>query len=176
MSAADLAESVRAKLVKILALAESGVAGERDEARRLLELLCRKYRVDPETLVSNKKSDVRFPIPDARSWELFKQCYFFVFQKTEIRYNKPRKACVLELTDAEAIDLRACYEHYRKLYKREEADLFTAFLCKHSIFGPSTGEREGEPIDPERLARLLAMMRGMSNTNTWKRPAAALTR
>lgn len=176
MSADDLPEGIRPKLIKILALAESGIAGERDEARRRLELLCRKYGVDPESLVSDERHAVRFPIPDARSWEIFKQCYFFVFQKKEIAYRKPRKACVLDLTEAEALDLRACYEHYRKLYKQEEEDLYTAFLCKHRIFGPSSDESEPEPLDPERLARLLAMMRGMSDTNSWKRPAAALTR
>ena len=48
-------ESIREKLKKLLALAESGVGGERENARRMFEDLCRKYGVEAEELADEQQ-------------------------------------------------------------------------------------------------------------------------
>lgn len=173
MNALD--ESVREQLRKIQALAEKGVGGEAENARRMLERLCEKHGVSPESLVSNEETVHRFPIVDARRWELFKSCAFFVLRRNEIKFWKKRKAVEMRLTEVDAIDLRACFTHYSRAYVEEEELFFDAFVHKNRIYGPpSESPEEPAPIDRERLERLIAMMRGMKS-NTWTRPAAALT-
>ena len=44
-------ESIKNKLKKLLALAERGVQGEADNARKLLEKLCKEYGVSMEESV-----------------------------------------------------------------------------------------------------------------------------
>ncbi len=170
-----LTDTLRARLEKIARLAESGVDGERDEARRLLERLCAKYGVEPETLFSQEKKWFRFAISSNRNKELFTQCACLVLHATEIRWRRSFKAVQVQMTEAEAIDVRACFRHYLDVYAEEEKTLFSAFIQKHGIFGPSSDDAPDEPMDAERLQRLLAMMRGMSSKNSWKKPAAKLT-
>lgn len=52
-------ESIKNKLKKLLALAEQGVQGEADNARRLLEKLCKEYSVSIEELLQEKDYDLR---------------------------------------------------------------------------------------------------------------------
>ena len=48
-------ESIKNKLKKLLALAEKGVQGEADNARRLLEKLCKEYSVSIEELLDENQ-------------------------------------------------------------------------------------------------------------------------
>ena len=166
--------SIIEQLRKIDALAESGVAGERENAQSLLESLCRKYGVDRDSLLSGETKTFKFVVTKARDFTLFKQCCFHVLQVTEIKYRKRREAVWMDMTQAEAIDLRACHLHYRRLYREEEELLYEAFVARNRIYGPASDENEAPEMDAERLARLLALMRSLSD-NSWKKPVAKLT-
>ena len=56
-------ESIKNKLKKLLALAERGVQGEAENARKLLEKLCKEYGVSMEELLDeNQLKFYRFNI------------------------------------------------------------------------------------------------------------------
>lgn len=169
-----LPEGVRARLQKILRLAQSGIAGEQENAKAMLAVLCAQYGVSPETLLSSEKRYYKFGISTIRDWELFKQCYFHLFQQTELNYRDAFKAVYIELTEVDMIDLRACFKHYKEAYKKAEAELFTAFVHKNGLYGPSVDDSKSEPMDPSKLERILQMLRAMKEEK-WKRPVAAIT-
>lgn len=76
-------ESIKNKLKKLLALAEQDVQGEADNARRLLEKLCKEYSVSIEELLDeNQLKRYCFDIGrNAIYKDLFVQCYCKVSQK-----------------------------------------------------------------------------------------------
>jgi hypothetical protein len=171
MSSAKLPDSIREQLTKILRLAESGVAGERDNARRLLDRLAAKHKIPVESLVSPEKSWVKLNYNDAHEHRLLVQVVCHVLGKGRFDAKKLFRAFEVELTEAETIDVRACFKHYRALYRQGLDDYFSAFCARNEIY--SGEETDGEPLDPEKLARLLAMVAGLKK-NQWKRPVAAL--
>lgn len=178
MSVADLPESLHAKLRKIKALAERGSHGEKENAMRMLEDLCRIHGVSPELLLSDEKRWFNFTFRNPWQRKLLSQCLFHVLQIREYSYRKQSTTLSVEMTAEQAIDVRACFSHYKKLWEEQLDDMFTAFVQKHRIFAPAGTEADDdddEPMDPERLARLLAMMRGMRG-DSWKRPLAKLTK
>jgi hypothetical protein len=83
-------ESIKNKLKKLLALSERGVHGEADNARRLLEKLCKKYEVSIEELLDeNQMKFYIFDIgKDAIYKDLFTQCFCKVAQKTHWTIDK----------------------------------------------------------------------------------------
>lgn len=50
-------ESIKNKIKKLLALAERGVQGEAENARRLLEKLCKEYDISPEELLDENQKE-----------------------------------------------------------------------------------------------------------------------
>lgn len=71
-------ESIKNKLKKLLALAERGVQGEADNARKLLEKLCKEYGVSMEELLDeNQLKRYYFDIGrNALYKDLFERCQF----------------------------------------------------------------------------------------------------
>jgi hypothetical protein len=172
----ELPAGVRAQLIKIKSLADAGVEGERQNAARLLLALCEKHGVAPETLVSEERKRYRIAYKDVREFELLKQCYYHICRKARIEFWHPRKAVEVEMTEAEAIDLRAAFNYYRKLWAVAEEEFYDAFVAKHKIYGPPSDSKDEdpEPMDPAKLARLIAMIRGMDGHQSWQRPTAKL--
>lgn len=167
-------ESIRDKLIKIQALAASGVDGERESARALLATLCRKHGITLESLVNAEKQWRRFTVSKANH-KLFVQCACFVLRVNAIQFRRVGSLLVMECTATDHIDLKACFAYYRKLLKKDAEDFYIAFISKHRIFsGIDSGDASESPFDAERIARLIAMMRGMSD-RSWVRPAAQLT-
>ena len=53
-------ESIKNKLKKLLALAERGMQGEAENARRLLEKLCKEYGVSMDELLDENQVKYHF--------------------------------------------------------------------------------------------------------------------
>lgn len=171
----EVPETIRAQLVKIRALAESGVEGERQNAARMLDALCLKHGVSMESLVSNERASHRFTYRSADELRVLWQCAFYITQTSRLAYSKRGRSISLRLTKAEAIDLRACFAHYRAAWRKQVEELSTAFFCRHKLFGPRDEAQEAEPrFSQAELERLLALMRGISG-QTWLRPLARLS-
>ena len=89
-------ESIKNKLKKLLALAERGVQGEAENARRLLEKLCKEYGVSIEELFDENQIKIyRFNIGrNALYKDLFVQCYCKVVQNYARFLHGDSVACV----------------------------------------------------------------------------------
>lgn len=176
MNAEPPSDTIRAQLRKIQALVESGIGGEAENAKRMLETLCKRYGISVEQILSPEVRRFRFTKPPAHHWDLFVHCFCFVTRKNKITYHKAGRSVLIELTLADFIDLRACFAHYQPIFEQEIEDLFLAFAGKHHIWGAHDPDApEGEPMDPERMARLFAKMKGIGG-ESWKKPLAALTK
>jgi hypothetical protein len=171
----DPTSSVRAQLLKIQALAEAGSDGERDNAKRLLDALCRKHNISRESLVSAERDYVEFKFSDKYEEALFLQCLVFICRTNKVRNIWKRTRAKLLLTKAEAIDLEDCWKHYRGLWKSHVSEVRSAFIHKHRLFGPATDAPDDDkPVDMERLMRIINMMKSMAG-DTWQKPMARLT-
>jgi hypothetical protein len=174
MNSQPIDNTIREQLRKIHALSESGIGGERENAKRMLESLCRKYKVTVEQILDPERRKFRFARPAKHEWALFLQCFAFIAQKHTIHYRKRGRSIWVELTNVEFLDLRSCFEHYRKLFNAELDALSLAFAGKYKLFGPDNPDSDQEPMDPAQLAKILAMMRGITG-QAWKKPLATLT-
>jgi len=163
-------DTIKSKLLKILALTDSPVPGESEAAKRMLRDLCKKYHIHPDTLLSPIMQCYRFRHRGGRDRILVLLCVHYIVRGDRaVRYS-PR-SFDFELTRAEQIDISDMLRHYRAALRKDAKDFFTAFVSRHNLGVPSTDNVE---IDPERLRRLLEIMRGI-NSETWIRPAARLS-
>lgn len=176
-------ETIKAKLKKIAALAERGVGGERDNAKRLLELLLAKHNLHIEDVVGVEQElkPCWFKATKGERVILF-QCYFRVTNQTTVSFfegSGPHKGEVcIELKKLDAIELRAMWDHFRKLFRREVRRLLAehrkqfellghAFVCKHNLFSAeaASGKGDGETLSREDLYRLMRLQADLEDAN-----------
>jgi hypothetical protein len=165
-------ETIRARLLKIKALADSGVEGERDNAIALLRRLAAENGVRVEDLVSSEREIRIFTVNSDREWTILSQVAVAVCQRNDVRGKRHGRRAGLVLTRVEAIDVGAAFTHYRTAWKHDEKDLFRAFVHKHNIFGPSSGN-ESKPMSKAELEKLVALIRGI-RSQTWVKPHAEI--
>lgn len=161
------------KLRKIEALARLGIGGEKETAQRMLDALCKKHGITLDQIASPVTEDCLFTIRDKWENRLLETIVLHICRTTKIRNWYRGRKRGFELTRLQRIDIEDCFKHYKKAYsaerKRLMEDLTTAFVHKHRLFGPPRDEKESDDngVDLERVARLVAIIRGM-NTETWE--------
>ena len=170
-------ESIKMRLRKLQALAERGYRGEAENAKRLLEKLCKKYGVTLEDVLDQEKtSRYRFKVGRAKIWlDLFIQCFANVTGQKELRYRQATNSeIVVELTAYHYAEIaNLFYWHKSNLKKDIEQSqrlVFEAYVRKHHICRDRSNDPEDEeddkPIDFEHLHAVMAMMRTL-NDNTY---------
>lgn len=178
-------ETIKAKLKKIAALAERGVGGEKDNARRLLDALLAKHGLSVEevTGVDQDAKPCWFKVSKAEMSMLI-QCYARATNRKTITYWRgagSRKGEIrIDLTKLEAMELRAMWDHFGPLFRRERRKLMArhrkerelladAFASKHNLYGPSSdsddGDGSGETLSREDLFRLMKLRADLEDTN-----------
>ena len=157
-------ESLRAKLRKVLALAQSGQAGERDAARNLLDKLLKENNLTIDDIDSDEKDIRWFTIgkgPDAK--KLMMQIYFMVTGENETSYWT-NKNCPGEIgymvTKTQAADMETYFSILMPALKKELAKArdvaFGAFCLKNNIVsGKSSGD--DKELTPEEIRRLMSI-------------------
>lgn len=161
------------KLRKIEALARSGVGGEKETAQRMLDALCKKHGITIDQIAETVTEDVLFTIKDRWENSLLETIIVHICRTTKIRNWYRGRKRGFELTRLQRIDVEDCFKHYKKAYtaerKRLMEDLTTAFVHKHRLFGPPSDKEDADDksLDLERMARLVALIRGM-NSETWE--------
>ena len=164
-------ESLVERLKKIEALANGGSEGERENAQRLLDQLCRKYSVTLEQIADQKKSWHAFAVRGERERKLFNIVIVHVMQTHNIRHIKTAKGYEWEMTTAQAIDVRDCWEHFLAAWRAQLDDFFMAFVHKNRIYGPPSDQPAPE-VDAKTAAaakRIADLMRGMASQPWEKR-------
>lgn len=175
------AESERERLLERLkgvkALAEKGSAGERDNAAALLTTLMKKHGISDADLEGAEVSI---------HWIRYKTIYErkLLFQISYMHLGsghasgcvgaysgRKRKEVGIKCTPAQFIEIEADYQFYRKALEEELDVFYSAFIQKNELFPPPDLSREGadaEPIDPNVIMKMAAMMEGIDHRTRHK--------
>lgn len=172
-------ESIKAKLKKLYELSVRGVNGEADNARRLLEKLCRENGITIEELLDqNKKECYIFNVGRNNMYqELFEHCVYKVLQVDKYTYRQPSRSEIsLELTAYQYAELKGLYEWHKINFKKDfdelKNNIVIAYIRKHHIFNDIvTDEHDSKPLTAKQLARLLkiAIMEKSLNDNNYQK-------
>lgn len=166
MNKSDIIE----KLKKLRALAEQGEGGEKINAQKLFEQLCKKYGINENELDAVKLVNHFAKIEGSFRLDLLRQIFFARYEKEgykmyilegknvlprkhrksiEEAYNVKGFNVILFCTDADFIQIMFEYDAYsRSLDKRLDA-FFYAFLSKNSLLVPAREGGQG-PSEEER--------------------------
>ena len=114
-------ESLKAKLRKLAALAERGVGGEAENARRLMEQFCREHGVSIDEILNvEERKQYRFEIGRHKiDMKIFMQCYSRVIgEKSMSYYRESRSAISVEMTAYQYAEISSLFNSYCKLIER----------------------------------------------------------
>lgn len=167
-------DKLRARLAKLLALAQRGVGGEKDNAQRMLEKLLAKHGMTLADLLDDgeKKADLRIPFKGVEDRKLVFQVIAAVLDthKPKVYRYKGDRAVLVEVTPAQRADILVRLDAYRKplaaAINKAKATALAAFIQVNRVFPASDDPESGEPdeLAADELAALLAAMRGMQPT------------
>ena len=172
-------ESIKAKLLKMQALAEKGCQGEAKAAKAMIEILCRKYGLAIEDILSEQVETRRyeFVIGKGKIYKtLFTHCHGKVMNKREMSYYQysPSKIA-LDLTPLQFAELSSLYEWHKDNFKKDlEQTMDTmveAYINKHNLFSSDnhgTHEKELTNEDIKKITAMLVMMEQLSDNSYHK--------
>lgn len=153
-------EKLQAKLRKLLALAERGEGGEKDNARRMLENLLRRHGLTLDDLTGDQREIRWFPCVGPFQRRLAIQILSKVTDSLEVATyrNKHRRQQVgVEVTAAEAVE----FELHFSVLKAALAECFelaySAFVQANRIFAPTAGSSEEPETLTEKDLAVVAM-------------------
>jgi len=165
-------DSIREKIRKIQALAEQGIGGEKEDAKRILQRLLAKHKLTLEDLPKLGQDATElyyFRCTGEVERSLLRQCYLYVVPDGEPYYftRHGRKTIGFKLTYLQYLELKNYWDYYRQLWKQELGLFYQAFLYKHRIFRKSSST-ESSPasasLTDEEIKRILRMMLGLSDS------------
>lgn len=170
-------ESIKNKLKKLLALAERGVQGEAENARRLLEKLCKEYGISIEELLDeNQMKFYRFDIGrNAIYKDLFVQCYCKVAQKGSLGYRQiSRSQISVEMTALQYAELVSLFEWHKANFNKDLEDMkkniLLAYCRKHHLYSDVKPDNNRELTEDERkrLIKVLFMQESLNDNQYHK--------
>lgn len=170
-------DSRKLELIKKLrALAERGVGGEKEGARKKLEELMAKYDIDEADLHDDDKEDF-YPFSFNSKQErilLFQVFYSHFDDYTERTYKMrrgagSRKTILFKCTKLKAIEIGIEYDFYRELWEEEATLFLSAFIQKHEIFSMNPAEISESPRSKAEEVRMYAMMAGLQDKSPQRR-------
>ena len=158
---------IKTKLKKILELAERGVGGEKQNARRVLKRLLKKHNM---TIADISRSEERlcwFNPSNKFEKELLVQCCAVVINKWGIdTRHLPKKKCVgFMLTPLDYLELKSMFDYYKKRWEEEVEILLVAFIQKQGLYPVSSKDEEQPNISIEESKRLRRALRFSSVIN-----------
>lgn len=146
-------------LRKVRALAERGVAGEKDAAAAVLERLMQKYGITEDDLAEDVAEDADFRFKDWIEDKLLHQVIFAVMGDVPVyKYrNSRRKVVIVKCTPAERLEIETTFHFYNAHLKEDFRLFYTAFINKNNIFPPAGKVKEKSPAPERSRAELLKM-------------------
>jgi hypothetical protein len=178
-------ETIKSKLKKIASLAERGVGGEKENARRLLDVLLSKHglRIEDVTGAEQETQAYWFKATKAEEAMLI-QCYARATNRATVTFWRGKGfregEIRIDLTKLEALELRAMWDHFGPLFRQERRKLLArhrkerkllmdAFASKHNLYRAGSdgddGEGSGEALSREDLLRLMRLRADLEDTN-----------
>ena len=166
-------ESVKQLLRKIHTLSVRGIGGEAEVAKRKLDELLLKHNLELEDVIHDVVKTYEFPYKTTQEEKLILQCYASlgvenpkVFEYTKL--GRRLRTLGLDLTPAQYIDLKGMVEYYKVALKKEMNRLLSAFIQRHKLYPPPTGEEKESSMSLEEIEQVMAMMRGLGEKSYFK--------
>ncbi len=157
----DAYQSIKDRLRKIQALAESGYAGEAEAAKRKLDLLCRQYGISIEDLLDTEKiKRYRFNVGRSVIFrKLFVQCHAQITGKRQLSYRKASGSdMIVELLAFQAAELANLFLWHKTNLKKDNEEsqnlLLEAYVNKRHIFRDKSNDPEGQEEEEVDLSTL----------------------
>ena len=173
----EITSEIKRKLKKILALAETGVDGEKLLAKEKLTQLLLDYDLTLEDLQQEKRENRTFKgITTKKILMLFVYICGKVKNVSSVSYYKiNRKECIIECTEAEEKEIKNLFKWHKKNMQEEFEklfdDFFLAYCSKHHLYSEQKNDEDSEdeePIDIERLMRIMSLKNNLSDKTYYK--------
>lgn len=165
MSEHEKYESLKTKLRKLAALAEQGVDGEADNARRLMENICREHGVSLDAVLNvEERKRYEFNVGSRKiDLSLFTQCYAKVTGEKRLSYyQKSRSVISVNLTAYQYAEISSLFVWHKENFKRDVDNimetLFQAYCSKHSLYSERSKDAPNDELklSPEDIRRIVA--------------------
>lgn len=165
-------------ILKVAALAQQGVGGEKTNAEAMLHRLLKSNNMTLEDLESakNSKRERMFFIGKPYFKSLLAQIIFKVLNVNNysITDYKLLKKIGVNLTDGEFVRVSMLFEIYsaalqrerQRLIKRhaeERKILFTAFIHKHELYSNQPNKNKKTALSEDEISKILQAMRDLEN-------------
>lgn len=161
------------RLRKILALAERGEAGERENARAHLEKLLRHHGLSMEDITADDGASVglcKFEVTGSLDARLLRQVVAMVTSSADVRQfqrGRSRKHVAFMLTRSQYAQATFAFAVIRQAWERELEVTFKAFVQVNGLFPSEEPPSQPPALTPEReaeLAQMVARMHAMQKT------------
>ena len=147
---------LNSKLLKVKALAEAGISGEREAACAMLNRLMSKHGLPESGFSAEPKQQYSFSYENKFEKRILFQIYAKVTKQNRIRYRLPNnrsKRILLTLTPGQYQVMKKLYSVYGKAFKKElewlVSGLIDAFIYKHDLCSGVETDGEKQPMTAE---------------------------
>lgn len=161
-------ERILQKIKRVQALAERGVAGERESAAATLDRLMKQHGISEAEIEEDRREIAWFRFKTPLEQRLLGQVIYAVTGRDAYgcvgTYTKrTRKQLGAECTAAERLEIELSFEFYKSAMEEELERFIRAFVNKNEIF-PTADKAKAQkapPLPMEEAIKLSFMMNGM---------------
>lgn len=157
-------QKIIGKALRLKRLADQGVGGERDAARKALGKLISSGSVALEDLMYKDEDPTlfEFTVKGVYERKLFIQIACMILKADSVPCFKYRNKIHALLTPKQAAELDATFDHYKREWKGLQEKAFMAMVVRHQIYSGIKNESSKPSIkeminhmEAEKLASLL---------------------
>lgn len=158
------------KLKKIYELSIRGEAGERELAAQRLRELLAKYKLTLHDVLETERKTYTFRLKNKIEITLFGQIVSkvlntFDFKMYQLRHT--RGVRLVDLTPAEAVEVKLMLETYKKAFDRELTRCLQGFIQVNELFPPAEESDNLKPLteaERDELRKIWHLSQGMNKT------------
>lgn len=155
-------------LRKIKALADKGFGGEAAAAANRLEWLCAKHGIDAASLDSERIKDRQFKADSEEHDTFIGQVIASVVGKRS-QYTGGKLSTIVELTDAEFIEIEAKVEFFWTDYQQQKKLFWAAYVQKQKLYVKPSPDGKKSSRNSDEAERVLRMAQSIEEKNFQKR-------
>lgn len=169
-------ESIKSKILKLHALAESGNTHEAKNAKAMLEKWLENYGLSLEEILSEKDEEKWHSFKYRYKWEkdLLFHIYFMVKDVSTCKYHSSNSEVSFKLTAYEFAEMSNYFDWHKnqlgKELKNIQQDFASAYYIKHGLVssGKDYEPKQLSDDDLKRLAKTLALLKTVEDTTYHK--------
>jgi len=155
-------------LQQIKRLTTSSNVGERENASKMLEKLCKKYNISLDDLDDEKEERYSFKYKGKYEKRIVLQCIFMVKNCNTISGYSERGKYNTKCTKAQYIEILAVSEFYKRVWQKEINEFLTAFIWRNDITSHCEDETKEAPKPLPNRDSILAKMHTIERAEYYK--------